>query len=111
LVLKFRRTPHGYKMRCPSCGAVVRLRVPEKPGAPPPAGDALQPSPFDVPLDEIDVELMAPPVEEAPEPDIVSPPEPTLPQPRGRAIVVAIAIIGGLVVLGGISGLTWWLLR
>src|SRR5438105_2963231 len=26
-ILKFRRGPTGYKMRCPACGAVVRLRV------------------------------------------------------------------------------------
>ncbi len=27
-ILKFTRGPRGYKMRCPACGSIVRLRLP-----------------------------------------------------------------------------------
>jgi hypothetical protein len=37
-ILHFHMTPRGYKMRCPRCLAIVRLRVDKPPPpAPPPA--------------------------------------------------------------------------
>ncbi len=40
-LLKFRPGPQGYKMRCPGCGSVVRLRVDVAPPAGAPADPAL----------------------------------------------------------------------
>ncbi len=109
LMLTFRRTRHGYKMRCPSCGAVVRLQVPAK-GVPPQA-DHHAPLTWPIesappPLDDIDVELLLLP--DAPEPEFLIPGEPAPPERRTWVILL---ILGGVVLLTGISGLTWWLLR
>jgi hypothetical protein len=86
LVLTFHRTAQGYKVRCPSCGAVVRLRVPGQ--QPPPLA-----------ANEIDVELVPVPV-----PDEASPPE----SPEPWRSWLWLMILAGVVVLGMAGGLVWW---
>jgi len=102
LVLTFHRSAQGYKMRCPSCGAVVRLRV-SKPRrkAPPEETTILSPPPAeDAPLpDDIDVELVPMPEE---------PDEPRARPWRGRWILAAVA---GFALLATGAGVAWWLLH
>jgi hypothetical protein len=43
-ILRFRLKPWGYKKRCPQCGAVVRLRVGQRPRTKP------RPNPAPVPV-------------------------------------------------------------
>jgi hypothetical protein len=92
LILTFRRTAQGYKMRCPSCGAVVRLRTGKKRRRPT-ANEAglAPPAPG-----EIDVELV--PVPAA---------APTSP-PRGRWLV---AVVAAVALLGVVAGAVWWFSR
>jgi len=92
LVLTFHRTPHGYKMRCPSCGAVVRLTVDRKRRRAAPVKTVLQALP------EIDVELFSP---------AEVPPAP--PSPRRRTGWIIAAAASGALLLGA-AGVAWWLL-
>ncbi len=94
-ILTFHRTAQGYKMRCPSCGAVVRLRVKGKKRRPPDK-TVLRPSTGDLPSpDEIDVELVALP-------------QPAGPAPRrGKRWLIAAG--GCVVLLAAAGGLVWWL--
>src|SRR5581483_2784531 len=62
LILTFHRTEQGYKMRCPSCGSVVRLRVGRRRRKPTGAKTALMPQiPILAPAEpgEFDVEPVA----------------------------------------------------
>jgi hypothetical protein len=98
LILTFHRTDQGYKMRCPSCGSVVRLRVRKKrrklAGA---KTELMAPSPDLAPPgpDEFNVELV--PLSEAPAP------------PRHTGWVIAI-VVAGVALFAGAAGLAWWLL-
>src|SRR5581483_7996771 len=74
---------HGFKVRCPSCGAVVRLQVPQQAAAhvaPPPAYNdgtpppAAVPESFDLPPPELFSSL-----EPTPAPQPAAPPEPSAP--------------------------------
>jgi hypothetical protein len=91
LVLTFHRTAEGYKMRCPSCGAVVRLRVGKKR---PPADDKTAALPL--PPGEFDVELVPP--EELPAP---APPAGA----RRRRLWPAVV---GAAAAGGAAAAAWW---
>jgi hypothetical protein len=55
-ILTFRKGPRGFKTRCPSCGAIVRLRLDDapKPIRPPPLPRRKTAEPF------IDVEIVRP---------------------------------------------------
>jgi hypothetical protein len=77
-------------MRCPSCGAVVRLRVPGQQPPPLPAAD------------EIDVELVPVPVS-----DETNPPE----LPQARRSWLWLIVLAGVIVLGIAGGSIWWFLH
>jgi hypothetical protein len=106
LILTFHRTAQGYKMRCPSCGAVVRLRAPKKGRKPPGDGAAPVPAPpggappaTELPPGAFDVELVpadAGPVAAA--------------QPQ-RHKWLALAVLTGVVLLGVVGGAVWWFVR
>jgi hypothetical protein len=89
LVLKFHRTPQGYKMRCPSCGAVVRLRARPKNRALP------GPEEFDVEL----VSLSA----------LADEPLPVRRPWRGWLLLSAAAAV--VVLLSAVSGAVWWVMH
>jgi hypothetical protein len=98
LVLTFHRTAQGYKMRCPSCGAVVRLRAEPK-RRKQSADEGSRPEP--PAPDEFDVELV-------PLPDL-SAERPAQPR-RGAGLLVA----GGaavLLLLVVAAGAVWWFLQ
>jgi hypothetical protein len=98
LVLTFHRTAKGYKMRCPSCGAVVRLRVEPKRRKPPADPHPAAPPAAEAPPapDEFDVELM---------------PLPAPPGRPGRAWLLL--VVGGVTVLllAVAAGAAWWFLN
>lgn len=96
LMLTFRRTAQGYKMRCPSCGAVVRLRVQKKRRMPP--GDGA-PAATDLPPGGFDVELV---------PVALPTPPPAEPPRRKRWTA---ALLAGAVLMGVVGGAVWWFLR
>jgi hypothetical protein len=97
LVLTFHRTAGGYKMRCPSCGAVVRLRVKDKERRPTPGATVAQPPAGDLPPDEIDVELVS--LEELGA-------GPSRPPRRGKSWLIVVG--GGIVFLVVAGGVLWW---
>jgi hypothetical protein len=89
LILTFHRTSQGYKMRCPSCGAVVRLRVGEK------RRKRRAPKEIDVELVSLS-ELSA---ERRPAP------------PRGGPWVIVLAVAAaGVMLLAVAAGAVWWFL-
>jgi hypothetical protein len=92
LILTFHRAPHGYKMRCPSCGSVVRLRVDRKRRQRAVVRTEL------LALDEINVELMPP--SEGPT---------ARPAPSRHTGWIIAAVASGVLLLG-VAGATWWLL-
>ncbi len=95
LVLTFHRTPQGYKMRCPSCGAVVRLRVPSKRRRRRPDATAAQrPEP-----DEIDVELLP----------AMPPGEPRSAPVRRAWLLLALGV--GVAFVAVAAGAVWWFLH
>ncbi len=101
LILTFHRTAQGYKMRCPSCGSVVRLRAKKKKRrAPrPPEKTVLQPAAGDLPpSDEIDVELVSLSELAGGTP---SPPR------RSKRWLVVVGIGAALLLVG--AGMVWWM--
>jgi hypothetical protein len=89
-ILQFRRGPDGYKVRCPKCSAVVRLRVapraPVRAQAPEYAPTQLMP-----PLDLADFPL---PSDLGPVPDSLAPvPGPLFPGPTRPGAQVSIPVI------------------
>ena len=56
-VLDFERTANGYKVRCPNCQAIVRLRAEEPPPPPSPAPSPTAPTDFETPelVEEFDI--------------------------------------------------------
>jgi hypothetical protein len=84
LVLRFKRTAQGYKMRCPSCGSVVRLRVNEAPRQPQPTR-------------RIEVELVP----------VTVPAEPPPPAKRRRPLLI-LGIIAVVTLLGVLAGVASW---
>ena len=56
-VLTFERTAQGYKVRCPNCQAVVRLRAEAAAPLPPPVPAPIAPTDFETPelVEEYDV--------------------------------------------------------
>ncbi len=104
LVLTFQRTVQGYKMRCPSCGAVVRLRAGKKRRKPAVAKtERMALAPYLAPAepDEFDVE---------PVPLVEAPTRSAGRSRRNNGTIAAVAIIAGVVVLAGAAGLALWLL-
>jgi hypothetical protein len=100
LILTFHRSGGGYKMRCPGCGAVVRLRVKgKKRRRPRPEATVIQPVAADLPpSDEIDVELVS-----LSELAVGAPRHPRRP---GKLWLVVVG--GGAAVLAAAAGLLWW---
>jgi hypothetical protein len=96
LILTFHRTAQGYKMRCPSCGSVVRLRVKgKKRRRPRPDTATIHP-----PADEFDVELVSP-----------SEMARSAPRPPRRGMFWLLVAGGGaalLALLAAAGGLVWW---
>jgi hypothetical protein len=79
VMLTFDEGPDGYKGRCPKCGAVVRLRVPDEPKEPqpPPSRKRVQPPrPSDPRLSVVALRAPGPAVPGAPDPDATAPFEP-----------------------------------
>jgi hypothetical protein len=102
LILTFHRTAQGYKLRCPSCGAVVRLRVKEKRRRRSPQKTVNQPysdavSPSD---DEIDVELV-------PLSELSGAAPPSL--WRGKRWLF-VAVGGAVLLLALVGSAVWWFL-
>ncbi len=87
LVLTFHRTSHGYKIRCPSCGAVVRLRVGEKRRKRPRPDVNVEL----VPLSELSAETRAAPQ-----------------RSRLLWVVALVAAVVALMLLGVVAGAVWW---
>jgi hypothetical protein len=104
LVLKFRRTAQGYKMRCPSCGAVVRLRTckPRRKSTPTEEPAILPPPETEAPLpDDIDVELV-------PAWDL---PDETPPKPSRHRQAVLVGALAGCAALAIGASIAWFLLH
>lgn len=99
LILTFHRSPHGYKMRCPSCGAVVRLRTRHKRGKPERAQAALPGE--KPPPGQFDVELL---------PGPESPARARTRPGRKNLVIALVAAVAGALLLAGAAGLAWWLL-
>jgi hypothetical protein len=100
LILTFHRGAGGYKMRCPGCGSVVRLRVKgKKRRRPRPEPTVIQPVVGDLPpSDEIDVELVS--LSE------LARDSPPLPRRQGKLWLVVVG--GGAALLAAAGGLIWW---
>jgi hypothetical protein len=97
LVLTFHRTAQGYKMRCPSCGAVVRLRAEGKRRK-----RRAEPAPVQPQVlapDEFDVELVSPS-------ELADEPRPARPRRKPWGLVIAV----GVVLAAVVAGTAWWLL-
>ncbi len=103
LILTFQRTAQGYKMRCPSCGAVVRLRVHKKRRRPRPDKTVLHPSSGTAPAadDDIDVELVS-----LSELAGAAPPP-----PRGKGWLLVTGGGAALLVVLIVLGVVWWSLH
>ena len=105
-VLTFERTAQGYKVRCPNCQAVVRLRAKET-APPPPAPAPTAPTDFETPelVEEFDVlEALHLQKSSAPaamvEMEVYHEPRAT---PRGGLwLLVGLAVVGVALVVGTI---------
>ena len=105
LILTFHRTGHGYKMRCPSCGSVVRLRVGRKRRKPSgPKTELSAPVAVLAPAgpDEFDVEPVA--LSEGPT-------RPPTRHGRTNWVIIVVAVVAGVLLLAAAAGLALWLLR
>jgi hypothetical protein len=118
-LLTFQKGPHGFKTRCPACNAVVRMRPPGKwkPAPEPPPDDlhlpegglghrpaAASPSLPAVPL---------PAAPEAPTDFEAVELEPAAPAPPATGFLggvrVWLIVLAGLLAVGGVAGLFWYL--
>lgn len=82
-------------MRCPSCGAVVRLHMRTRRGKPERARPV--PAEPEPPPGRFDVDLL---------PGPESPARPS----RKNLLVAVMAAVAGALLLAGAAGLAWWLL-
>jgi hypothetical protein len=104
-VLTFERTAQGYKVRCPNCQAVVRLRAEE--AAPPPAPAPSAPTDFETPelVEEYDIlEALRLRKSSAPaamvEMEVYQ--EPTPARRGGLWLLVGLAVVGVALLVGTI---------
>jgi hypothetical protein len=125
-LLKFDEGPQGYKGRCPSCGAVVRLRLPSEPAPVPQSPKARHkpPRPSDPRLSVVALREPGPAEPGGPDPDATTPFEPieeivlepwTPPSARPQPSILKqyriVLVVGSIALLtGGLgAGLVIWL--